>query len=168
MKRIILDLDDSLGKTTECLQGDPRRIKHLRPVKGALRFLQKHGTTWISPGRCILLTAGVKKEQNEKIKVLGMRKYFREIHIVSKPEDKSAKLEELVRHQYYKPHEIVVIGDRLDTELRTGKRLGCVTVRMKIPSGRHSDKLPQFPTDHADFEVKDFNELMEKYKYFRY
>jgi hypothetical protein len=62
----------------------------------------------------------------------------------------------------------VVIGDRLDIEMRKGKELGCITVRIQIPGGKHSGELARYPTDQADFEEKNFVDLMEKYDYFRF
>jgi FMN phosphatase YigB (HAD superfamily) len=166
-RRFILDLDDTLGYTTRDIQGKPERIDKLQAVEGALEFLKVH---WRS---CILLTAGIEADQQRKIDVLGIRKCFKKIYIVRKPEEKPRKLEEIVRNLKNKsfgisPFNVVVIGDRLDTELRTGKALKCVTVRIKIPGGRHSNELPKEPLDVADFEEKNFADLMQKFEYFRY
>src|SRR6185437_14220017 len=147
MRCFIVDLDDTLAYTTRDLQGDPKRIPLLEPVAGALKFLQ------LNHGKCILLTAGVEKDQRQKIEVLDIGDYFSEIHIVSRPEEKWGKLEKIIKATRGKMKykfsriDVIVIGDRLDIELRRGKQLGCVTVRIKVPGGRHSDELAKYPLD---------------------
>ncbi len=160
MRRFIVDLDDTLAWTTRDLQGDPNRIPQLTLVPGALQFLQTHKR------RCILLTAGNESEQQQKIKVLGIRRCFKKIYVVPEPKDKLDKLEEIVKKlgsQTFpiKSYNIVVIGDRLDTEIRKGNEMGCVTVRVKIPGGRHSNEMALGAKHEVPhFEVVDFDELI--------
>jgi FMN phosphatase YigB (HAD superfamily) len=111
---------------------------------------------------------GIAKYQQQKIDVLGIRNCFRKIYVVPKPEDKIAKLEQIVKKSNVSHFNFTVIGDRLDIEIRKAKELGCVTVRIKIPGGRHSEELPLRPSDHPDFEEKNFTDLMSQYEYFRY
>jgi FMN phosphatase YigB (HAD superfamily) len=129
-----------------------------------MEFLRTHQR------RCILLTAGVKEEQEQKIKVLRIRRYFRKVHIVPRPEDKRHRLQEIVselKSQAFgiSPYNVIVIGDRLDTEISKGNELGCITVRLRIPGGRHSNQMarggPWHETPH--FEVKNFEELLRHF-----
>jgi FMN phosphatase YigB (HAD superfamily) len=167
MRRFIFDLDDTLANTTQDLQGDPARIPYLTLVPGALEFLRVHNKRGFRK-KCILLTVGIAKDQQQKIDVLGIRNCFRKIYVVPKPEDKIAKLEQIVKKSNVSHFNFTVIGDRLDIEIRKAKELGCVTVRIKIPGGRHSEELPLRPSDHPDFEEKNFTDLMSQYEYFRY
>lgn len=169
MRRYILDLDDTLARTTEDLggdplrgiEGDPARIPYLTLVPGAVEFLETHKKS------CILLTAGKKEDQDRKIEVLGIREYFKEIHIVPRPLDKLKKLEEIVGKlkRWRSTFNIIIIGDRLDVELSKGVQLGCITARIRIPGGRHSHEISIGSpiTETPWMEAKDFNELMKKF-----
>jgi len=164
-KLYLIDLDDTIANTSQDLKGDRERIPKLTLVPGALRFLKKN------KHKSILLSAGNYGDQQDKIDVLGIRHCFKEIIIRPKPEDKLEVLEYLVRRYreelLHGAHldltQIVVVGDRLDIEIRQARRLGCMTVRMKIPGGRHSNEGAIMPTDPAHYEVRDFVELMKEY-----
>ncbi|HEV8666487.1 MAG TPA: hypothetical protein VN665_01385 [Candidatus Paceibacterota bacterium] len=115
------------------------------------------------------MTAGIEEDQRKKIKALDIESYFSDIYIVPTPEHKRQKLQEIVEAirakmiYRFSRIDIVIIGDRLDIEMRRGKELKCVTARIQIPGGIHSGDLPKVPFDHPDFEAKDFNELMLNY-----
>ncbi len=132
---------------------------------GALEFLRIHKR------QCLLLTAGKHEEQQQKIDVLGMRRYFQKVYIVPRPEDKPQKLEAIVKglgSRVFKisPWNIIVIGDRLDTEISRGNELGCFTVRVKIPGGRHSGEMPLGARHEVPhLEVEDFNELLSYFPF---
>jgi FMN phosphatase YigB (HAD superfamily) len=152
----VIDLDDTAGRTTEDLEGDPARIKFLTLVPGVVEFLTVHKK------RCALVTAGIEKDQRAKIGVLGIGEYFEETYVVPEPKDKLPVLERIVKSSKFgSPFNYVIVGDRPDIEIRKARELGALAVRVRIKGGRHSNKWPESPLDEAHFEVRDFFELLK-------
>jgi FMN phosphatase YigB (HAD superfamily) len=153
-KKFIIDLDDTLSNTTRDLRGDIKLIDRLTLVDGAKEFLEQH------LGRCILLSTGNSQDQQKKIDILGIREYFTEIVIVPKPGDKAYRFGGLARRLSDRS-DVVVIGDRLDIEIRLGNLLGCTTVRMLLPEGKRSHIEPSAPSfEVPNFTVRDFTEVL--------
>ena len=155
MRYVIIDLNDTLAYTNRDIGTDPEHIPQLKLVEGAMKFLQRH--KWHST----LLTAGDRQEEEEKIEVLGIRRCFRQIVILPKPENKRLWLEEFVRNFPHDPSHIVIVGDRLDVEIAKGNELGCTTVRVRLPSGAHYLQMPTGgPQQVIHYTVRDFTELL--------
>jgi FMN phosphatase YigB (HAD superfamily) len=137
------------------MMGDPARLPYLTLVPGAEAFLKQYGA------ESVLLSAGVKEYQLKKLELLGITHYFRDIVIVLLPEEKAAALQKIVEKQKVLPGSVILIGDRIDQEIRAGNRMGMKTVRMHLPEGKYARLVPEGPEETPAYAVRDFTELME-------
>lgn len=108
--------------------------------------------------KLVLITEGTYKQQNKKIDILGVRNYFEHIFIpeIGKKESYFLRALDILDID---PEEILVIGDRVDREIKIGNKLGMKTVRLM--RGLHSFVNPEDDLERADFEIKDFNEVFD-------
>lgn len=115
--------------------------------------------------RIYLLTAGEREFQEAKIQTLGLRDVFDEIVIVSSGSeaDKEAAIASfLVRHGH-SAGKMVVIGNRLDKEIRSGNRLRLPTVWLR--RGEGSGLVPGEATgipDHVITDILDLPGILDK------
>jgi putative hydrolase of the HAD superfamily len=73
-----------------------------------------------------LVTAGFKKLQMSKIKGLNIKNDFKEIHIVDASENNTTKkdvMEDIMKRNLLQPHEIVVVGDDVSSEIKAATQL---------------------------------------------
>ena len=92
-----------------------------------------------------LVTAGFHKLQWSKIKRLGIEDDFLEIHVVD-PETstKKAVFADIMRRHYYKPEELLIIGDDPDSEIKAAYELGIDTFLF--------DPMNKYPSTAATFK----------------
>lgn len=153
-KLFILDLDDTLVQTSKDLHGNPLRLPHLTLVEGAREFLDAHGS------KSILLSAGFPELQHAKLHTVGVHGSFKEVHIVLLPQDKAAVLKHVVQAAGVEPQDIVVVGDRIDMEIRAGNEFGCTTVRVRLPGAKYAELEPAEDLEIPAHTVENFAELM--------
>jgi putative hydrolase of the HAD superfamily len=82
-----------------------------------------------------LVTTGFSKLQWSKVKMLGIEKDFKEIHIVDPEINHNTKKDvfEAIMHRHsYQPNELLVIGDDPESEIKAAKVLGVDTVLYDI------------------------------------
>jgi uncharacterized cofD-like protein len=108
-----------------------------------------------------LVTSGVHRRQERKIDLLGIRPLFDEI--VINDSEIGMELEEcyislLTRHGLT-PQECIVVGDRVDAEIRIANYLRMTTVQMM--HGRFRSLLPKNEFEEPDFKVRRISELHE-------
>lgn len=151
----IFDLDDTLVHTTRDMRGDHERISNLKLLRGMRMLLLS------LKGQTILLTAGDHELQQKKIEHLQLGSLFTEVHIVQNRQEKEAVLRDLVARVQMHPSRVVVVGDRIDHEIRYGNQLGCTTVRMRLKGGKYADLVPESGFDLPIYEVGDAAELAE-------
>lgn len=128
---------------------------YLRPYPGVvptlLKLKEKHSLGVISNGLAV--------KQWEKVIGLGIHHFF-DIVATSEEVGHSKPEKEIFEHAMrglgLKPKESVMVGDRLDTDIRGGKRAGMTTVWIK--TGRHRDK-PSVEEETPDFEINSIREL---------
>src|SRR3989344_7084975 len=148
----IFDLDDTLYDTSDRLDGVTPNFETMKLYRGARSMLQSL--------RCdlVLVTFGDRRRQERKIDTLGVREYFKEVLICSKTEKKHDLFKNILKKYRIKnPQEVFVIGDRIDSEIRYGKKLGCRTVHFK--RGKYSKLLPKDDKEVPDHTIKTFEEL---------
>ena len=134
------------GLTPRRLSVDPR-VEHL------LRGLYDRSTLY-------LLTEGDLDFQSAKIDHLGIRPFFREVVIAPPgPGSKHGALVSLLERRRHPPGSVVVVGNRLDREIRAGNRLGATTVWVR--RGEGSGVLPGEHTGLPDHTVNDVGELCQ-------
>lgn len=106
-----------------------------------------------------LLTAGERTLQEEKIQKLGLRDVFDEIVIVSSGSeaDKEEAIAGFLFRHGHSAGKMVVIGNRLDKEIRSGNRLGVPTVWLR--RGEGSGLVPGEATGMPEHVINDILEL---------
>lgn len=154
-KLFVLDLDDTLVNTTENLGGNPLLLPRLTLVPGVVEFLNTFGE------RSILLSAGFPELQHAKLHTVGIAGKFKEVHIVLLPQDKVHVLKQFVAVAGVAPQDIVVVGDRIDMEIRAANGLGCTAVRLRLPKGKYASLEPAEDLEVPAHTAQDFHELMQ-------
>lgn len=116
----------------ESIHVDISNINLFSDVTDTLKQLKVQGY------KLLLVTAGEKQIQREKIKVLGLADdCFDEILIPDRnsgPAKKSC-FKEIIERYHLKPEEIVCVGDKIEDELTASKSLGMITIMFQ--HGRH-------------------------------
>ncbi len=96
----------------------------------------------------VLLTVGDDEVQRRKIALLGIAQRFDEICVASWAPGTNAKLgvlAELVARRGWRPHDVLVVGDRIDGEIVAGNQLGCRTVWVR--GGECAARTPRTPDE---------------------
>lgn len=143
----ILDLDDTLFDSTN----QPPATKKSWPLKlltGVEEFLSNNR------GQKILVTMGGAPLQKRKLAALKIEHSFDEIFIVKTNQEKLAVLKELAGR--YKSN-IVVIGNRIDSEIKYGNALGLKTVLIKF--GKYQDLVSTTYDEYPDVTIENFRDL---------
>ena len=104
----------------------------------------------------ILITQGTSMQQNKKIDSLKIRDYFDHILIPKIGEKKNCFLE-LLKNLNINPEEILVVGDRIDNEIKIGNELGMKTVR--LVRGKYRFLEPRTQNENPDFQIKNLKGL---------
>ncbi|OHA32626.1 MAG: hypothetical protein A2928_01845 [Candidatus Taylorbacteria bacterium RIFCSPLOWO2_01_FULL_45_15b] len=152
MTSVFYDLDDTCTNTTGILCGSLENVQKLRPFEGLVAVLgradcQKH-----------LVTSGVESVQREKIAVLGIALYFKSIRVCPEASDKLILFTEIKKSIPPCDHRsIVVVGNRIDAEIRYGNMLGFHTVRLKY--GKYGSQKPRIKAEIPDYTLNDVREL---------
>jgi FMN phosphatase YigB (HAD superfamily) len=134
------------GLTPHRLSLDPR-------VRRLLRDLQDRATLY-------LLTEGDLDFQSSKIDHLEIRAFFAEVVIAPPgPDSKYEALVSLLERGRHPPASVVVVGNRLDREIRAGNRLGVTTVWVR--RGEGSEVLLDERSALPDHVVGDVAELCQ-------
>ena len=148
---VIFDLDDTLFDTTGQLDETYNNLGTIVPFPDTLDVLEKiHATK-------ILVSRGDKKTQQEKIKLLGIKRYFSEVFLCSLPEEKKEFFSAILKKYNTAANDVWVVGDRIDVEIRYGNMLGMHTVHFH--HGKHKDLKPQDSFDKPMHTIKKLSEL---------
>jgi len=108
--------------------------------------------------KSVLITQGTFMQQNKKIDSLGIRDYFDHI-IIPKIGEKKDSFEEVLNSLEINPQEIIVVGDRIDNEIKIGNELGMKSVRLL--RGKYRFLEPRTENEKPDFEIKNLRELFD-------
>lgn len=132
-------------------QASPDELQIEPAVKSMLRELSGRYDTY-------LLTVGRRDFQNRKLERLGIRPLFKGIVVLASgsEETKESWLSALV-DSGTPPSSVVVVGNRLDNEIRAGNRLGMKTVWVK--RGEGSGLSPCEETGEPDYIIQDIMEF---------
>lgn len=102
------------------------------------------------------MTTGFYKLQKSKIDSSGVRKDFREVYIIDPSTTAKVKkdiFKEILQSKGYRPHEVMVIGDDPDSEIRAGNELNIDTVLY--------DKNHRFRNANATYKIDNYRQLVE-------
>lgn len=80
-----------------------------------------------------LITSGIETTQQTKVHILKLEPFFREIVYApsSHADCKQKSFSELIRRYQFDPSKVACVGNRLDSEILAGNRLGCYTIYLK-------------------------------------
>jgi FMN phosphatase YigB (HAD superfamily) len=96
--------------------------------------------------RRFVLTTGFRRLQESKLRQLGLTSLFAAVYIDALdppgPVGKRVLLERLLVEHSLQPSEVMVLGDRADDELASGRALGMVTVQVLRPGVVPSPDVP--------------------------
>ncbi|NJE31321.1 TIGR02253 family HAD-type hydrolase [Thermococcus sp. 18S1] len=134
------------------------KFAYLRTVKGVRRVLldlQRAGY------RLGIITDGDPIKQWEKILRLELDAYFDEVFIsdylgVKKPHRKI--FEKALRKMRVEPHEAVMVGDRLYSDIYGAKQVGMKTVWFRY--GKYADRELEY-LEYADSTVNSLEEILD-------
>ncbi len=145
IRAYIFDLDNTLIDTRRKIVlpvlkelGENRPIKKFNdPAEDIIKkyidrlSLDAQTRNWLESleGRKFLVTYGDEKRQRRKIEVLGLEQYFDKIIITQG--DKKEIFENILEEEGLKPQDVLVIGDREESEIKAGRELGCQVQIMK-------------------------------------
>lgn len=154
---VIFDLDDTLFDTLGQLAGSYKNISHITlfaGVRPVLLYLKNAGV------KLFLVSVGDQKIQRQKIDVLGLAGDFTGIFVCPFREDKEEIFKRLIAdYAAGEAVKVLVVGDRIDSEICYGNKLGCVTVR--VLTGRYRDLKSSNDLEKPDYEIKDIADLPE-------
>lgn len=157
MKLWIFDLDDVIYDKSSQLGEVYENLDSITPFPDAHRVLQKLS------GVKVLLTKSRDGEhiQNKKIELLKIRDYFDRIIVVCGDDEKKTVLESLLlKYKVNNRKQVLVIGDRIDSEIRYGNLLGCTTVLFALPHGKYANLKPKDAFEIPDFTIHSLSELL--------
>jgi len=119
--------------------------------------------------KLVLISQGRTSLQNRKIDYLGIRDYFDLVLLPNIDEKRSCFLE-VIEGFGFAPEEILVVGDRVDNEIKIGNELGMKTCRLRR-GGKYSSVEPK-EDEKPDNEIKNLREIYnilginKKFKFF--
>lgn len=107
--------------------------------------------------KLILVTSGGELQQNRKIDALNIRKYFDYISIDEKP-DKEIQFLEILKNFRFIPKDFLVVGDRIDNEIKIANKLGMNSVLIK--KGKYSSIRFRNKFDEPDYIINNISEIL--------
>jgi len=127
MKLWITDLDNTLCNT-DLLEGDVSRIGELSLFPDVLKVFR----VLIAQGiPIVILTTGDFVYQRSKIHQLGLTEVIEDIYVASSIEEKRDLFKKILEEYKMSPEDVVMIGDRVDGEVKIGVEEGARTVWFK-------------------------------------
>ena len=128
------------------------------PIDGAVDLLEALKDNY---KLCIVscLLSGISREARlQQMEDIGVKKYFQLIKI--SPREKTADyFMECAEDMGLKPEEILVVGDRIASEIYFGNQLGMKTARYRPGNGKYDKMEPEDLLQKADFEIKKLAEV---------
>jgi len=147
---IIFDLDDTIYDRTGQLSDDLKELKEISVFPGVFDFLQQKEVTKV------LVTKGNEEIQNQKIDVLKIRNYFNKIYICKTDEEKIGCFRDAKKH-CLQNEKIWVVGNRIDSEIQAGNKLGLKTILLK--HGKYKSLKAKNKFEVPDYKIFHFWEL---------
>ena len=109
--------------------------------------------------KLILVTSGVYERQKKKIEILGLKDKFDMIMInnILTDSTKEDDFEDVLEKYDLKPKEVLCVGDRIHSEIKTGNRMGMITVQ--VLHGRFKNLKPKNAMEEPDYKISSITEL---------
>jgi len=122
----------------------------LEPLPGAGNLLQD-----LKDHTLMLVTRGHESIQYKKLEKAGIEPQLFSKIIVSDLKDKGSHYQKICNEMDIPPSQLVVIGDRIGSDLVPAKKLGAWTVQMKWGRGLCFEGLE----DYVDFKISKLEEI---------
>jgi len=134
-----------------------------RDIKDITLFpLAKKFLNMCSSLKIALVTKGHKETQLKKIKKLNIEKYFDYVSVVNISNSKEEEFKKIMIKWEVDPGEVVVLGDRPDSDIYPGNKLNMVTVRYK--SEHYMKMKPRNDLEISDYEVESYRDLISLFE----
>ncbi len=109
-----------------------------------------------SQGFILFLISRAEQGREELIESLGLRRYFKRIHIV---QDKVQQdFAALIDNKLIDRRTSFIIGDQVKKEIRIGNWLGLKTIWLR--RGKFADELPEADGEHPTHTIESLNGLL--------
>ena len=104
--------------------------------------------------KLILLTTGRPDAQERKIELLGIKHYFLDIIFDDiANSDKEKQMRGILDKYSLKPEEVMVVGDKIFSEIEAANRLGIISVQCM--RGRFKDAEPTNNQQQSDYKINN-------------
>jgi FMN phosphatase YigB (HAD superfamily) len=113
--------------------------------------------------RLAVVTIGREELQHFKLKKAG---FFLDLFskiVVTTERNKKIHYKSLLEEYGDAPCETIVVGDRIEVDLRPAKELGCSTVRMMRGRGAYEEQKDKV-VDYTIYDLRELPEIIEKVK----
>jgi len=113
--------------------------------------------------RLAVVTIGREELQHYKLKKAG---FFLDLFskiVVTTERNKKIHYKSLLEEYGDAPCETIVVGDRIEVDLRPAKELGCSTVRMMRGRGAYEEQRDKV-VDYTIYDLRELPEIIEKVK----
>lgn len=106
-----------------------------------------------------LVTQGDIPTQIKKVELLKIANFFRQIYYVDpfRGENKTQAFQAILKQFQFEPQRVLSIGNRLDNEIESSKRLGMKTCY--YPYGEHQGETPQCRHQEPDYVIHGLQKL---------
>ncbi|MFC1686860.1 HAD hydrolase-like protein [Nanoarchaeota archaeon] len=153
---IIFDLDDTLYDKTGQLSDDLRELNEIKLFSGVKEIL---GETEIKK---VLVTCGDVVLQRRKLEILGINNSFDNVFICPNNEDKEETFKFIVNkynttNYNIDKSRIFVVGNRIDSEIKYGNKLGLKTILLK--HGKYKNLECKDNLEIPDYEINKIDEM---------
>ncbi len=98
-----------------------------------------------------------KTGRTSELDELGIKGFFDAILVVK--EKSGSDIKSLAEKMNVKPHEVLLIGDRVKAEIRAGKEAGCMTIWLK--KGKFAGEEPESKGEQPDAIVSNLREVLD-------
>ena len=123
------------------------------PVKGAIEILNELRLHH----QMAIVTIGKEELQKKKMKKAGIDfSYFSKI-VVTEAKNKKPHYEKILEESGITPADVIVCGDRIQTDLMPGKELGFHTVQLLFGRGKYAGG----KSGDVDYSIVDLSQLKQ-------
>ena len=106
--------------------------------------------------KLFLVTIGYEEQQNKKINTLGIKKYFEKIIVCREKEEEFRKI---LGEFNLCSEEVLVVGDKINKEIKDGNKLGMKTAR--ILKGKYRTVQPKEEIEKPHYTINSLSEILD-------
>ena len=103
-----------------------------------------------------LLSKKTREDRRDQITDLGLDEYFIDIQVIEGNKTEM-NFHQCLDKMHLNPHEVLVVGDRIKSEIVLGNKLGMKTIWYK--SGKFANELPDKKIEEPNHTVSKLSEI---------